>query len=485
MVKAIEINPNYVKAWNNVYFPLKITDTLKNYSDMNIFSSLKKKTFKLNNIRFSILEYKLNEGGKNSKYFFKKALNIISKRKNFNLKNTQILKTSKKSVVTLPKKIISLLHFGRSGTGLLHSLIDNHSQVTTLPSIYFSEYFDESTWTKIIAGGLEEMIERFILSYPVFFDSRSPDAVPSINMETIDSLGIKEGMTNLGKNRNEYLHIDKGLFRKELKSLMNLHNNINPLNFFKMIHIAFERTIGNVKNKNIIFYHIHNPDTYAKLNFVRLAPDTKWLMMVRNPIESCESWASVSYKNNNYNEITMLIQTMLFDIDNIVFRNRDSVGLRLEDLKNKPKETILKLCGWIGIKNEQSLFKMTAQGKIWWGDRSSPKMSAFGEMPKSKTGQVFSENDRFILKTLFYPFNVSFGYEKEDSKKFKKNLKKIRPKIDKMFDFEKKIAMQTNIASKQFMKSGNFLYLRSRMIERWNTLNNFNTYPEMLKPLKI
>ena len=30
------------------------------------------------------------------------------------------------------------------------------------------------------------MIERFILSYPVFFDSRSPDAVPSINMETID-----------------------------------------------------------------------------------------------------------------------------------------------------------------------------------------------------------------------------------------------------------------------------------------------------------
>ena len=127
LVKAIEINPNYVKAWNNVYFPLKITDTLKNYSDMNIFSSLKKKTFKLNNIRFSILEYKLNEGGKNSKYFFKKALNIISKRKNFNLKNTQILKTSKKSVVTLPKKIISLLHFGRSGTGLLHSLIDNHA----------------------------------------------------------------------------------------------------------------------------------------------------------------------------------------------------------------------------------------------------------------------------------------------------------------------------------------------------------------------
>ena len=53
-----------------------------------------------------------------------------------------------KSVLILPKKIIALLHFGRSGTGLLHSLIDNHSQVSTLPSIYFSEFFDGAKWDK-------------------------------------------------------------------------------------------------------------------------------------------------------------------------------------------------------------------------------------------------------------------------------------------------------------------------------------------------
>ena len=42
--------------------------------------------------------------------------------------------------------------------------------------------------------------------------------------------------------------------------------------------------------KNLIFYHIHNPDNYAQLNFLRLAPNTNWLMMVREPIQSCESW---------------------------------------------------------------------------------------------------------------------------------------------------------------------------------------------------
>ena len=59
------------------------------------------------------------------------------------------------------------------------------------------------------------------------------------------------------------------------------------------------------------------------------------------------------------------------------------------------------------------------------------------------------------------------------------------PMLDQMFDFEKKIVMETKADAEQFMKSGNYLYLRSGMIERWNTLNEFHTYPNMLRPLKI
>ena len=35
-----------------------------------------------------------------------------------------------------PDKMVALLHFGRSGTGLLHSLIDGHPEISTLPSLY-------------------------------------------------------------------------------------------------------------------------------------------------------------------------------------------------------------------------------------------------------------------------------------------------------------------------------------------------------------
>ena len=57
--------------------------------------------------------------------------------------------------------------------------------------------------------------------------------------------------------------------------------------------------------------------------------------------------------------------------------------------------------------------------------------------------------------------------------------------IDQMFDFEKKIAEKMQVSFEQFTKSGSYLYLRSGLVERWNTLNEFHTYPNMFKPLKI
>ena len=182
---------------------------------------------------------------------------------------------------------------------------------------------------------------------------------------------------------------------------------------------------------------------------------------------------------------------MLFELDNTLYRGPNAVGVRLEDLKIKPRETIRALCKWMGIKEEDSLYEMTAQGKKWWGDPGSPDYSKDGMDPFGKTsinrkvGSIFSENDQFILRTLFYPFSVRFGYVEENTGKFKEDLQKVRPMIDEMFDFEKDIAEKMQISFEGFMSSGSYLYLRSGLVERWNTLNELNTYPNMIKPLKI
>jgi hypothetical protein len=165
--------------------------------------------------------------------------------------------------------------------------------------------------------------------------------------------------------------------------------------------------------------------------------------------------------------------------------------LRLEDLKERPRQTIPALCKWMGIEEDQSLYEMTAQGKKWWGDPTSPDYDKDGQEPfgktsiKRKIGSIFSENDQYILQTLFYPFSVRFGYVEENAEQFKIDLQTIRPMLDEMFDFEKTIVEQTHVDQEQFMKSGSYLYLRSGLIERWDILKEFGTYPNMIKPLNI
>jgi hypothetical protein len=214
-------------------------------------------------------------------------------------------------------------------------------------------------------------------------------------------------------------------------------------------------------------------------------------MMVREPIQACESWVISCFDKNEHHNISYRIIIMLFEVDNIIYQKQKTIGVRLEDLKESPKQTIPALCDWMGIKETESLYEMTAQGKKWWGDPASPDYKKDGMKPFGKTsirrkvGAVFTENDQFILRTLFYPFSLRFGYVEENLEQFKADLKMIRPMLDEMFGFEKMMAERTQLNAEQFMKSGSYLYLRSGLIERWNVLAKFYTYPNMIRPLNI
>ena len=489
--KAIDIQPHNPEPWNNIFFPLQASKPLTSSIEKHVLSLSKYENSKYIQISKSILNYRLNVGTFSIENYLNQTLKTMSSDDSIFIKNPRAPSAEPIKEIDMPKKITALVHFGRSGTGLLHSLIDGHPEVSTLPSIYFSEFFDRLTWTKIIAGGWNEMAERFTKIYEVLFDASSLTKIASKGMRMIDNIGQKEGMTNVGTQRNEVVSIDKVIFIKELNKLMDCHNSLNTFTFFKLIHFAYEKAINSQNKKSQIFYHIHNPDTYAQLNFLRLSPNTNWLMMVREPLQNCESWIKKDFDKNNYKNIANKIFEMLFDIDQPIFINKNSIGVKLEDLKKYPKKTISALCDWLEISENDSLYQMTMQGKKWWGDPTSPDYTKDGMDPFGKTsinrklGSIFSKSDQFILRTLFYPFSVCFGYAEENLDKFKNDLTKIRPLINQMFDFEKKIAQNTDITPEKFMKDGSYLYLRSGMIERWNTLKKFNTYPNMIKLLKI
>ena len=478
--KAIELDPNNVLYWKNLYTCETIKCNDKG-SVLDYFSNTSSDFIKTN---IAILESKLSWGKKEADYFFKEALAKISLEEKKIITNPYYIKNAKKEEILFPQQIVSLLHYGRSGTGLLHSLIDNHSQISTLPSYYLCRYFSKEIWDDLTRDGWDSVIDNFINIYEVLFDARVSNPCLDTAHKNVEYFGVKEGMTAVGINKNEYLCLDKKLFKKELSILLSNYSQIDQFTFFKLVHIIFDRILNN-SNKNTIFYHLHYAIDYAKFNFIHQAPNSKWLVMVREPVTSCESWILDEFEENDYTMLVTKLSSMLLDISDPLFSNKDAVGLRLEDLKEKPRKTMPELCKWLGVKEEESLYNMTAQGKKWWGDKSSAEQPAFGIINKSKLGKVFSDRDKLVLNTLFHPFRLKFNYVNEDKNKFKKDLKLIKPFIDGLLDFEQKIVNETQVEKSKFLQSGFYLFLRSIMNRRWEELNKHGTYPVTLEHLKI
>ena len=150
------------------------------------------------------------------------------------------------------------------------------------------------------------------------------------------------------------------------------------------------------------------------------------------------------------------------------------------------------MCKWLRIGETQSLYRMTAQGKKWWGDPTSPDyddknaMEAFGDtLNKRSIENLFSEQDQYILRTLFYPFNARFGYTEANPVRFKKELKEIRPLLDEMLDFEMTLSEKSKLDPATFTQNAVYRLLHASFIDRWSVLNEFGTYPHMLTPLVI
>lgn len=483
--QAIILQPSYEKAWNNLKYALKARWFDKGEGDW----SLKALSEQLGpeiaaSPEFAILtSYLSGFRPQTAGDSFKVAMSSLPE---------QDLTGGGAGSSILPDKLIGLTHFGRSGTGLIHSLIDSHPEISTLPGVYLRGFFNVGVWEKMAGEGWKNLADNFAELYPVLFDAHAPEPVPSRLGEEMPYLGREEGLTAVGENRDESLSLDKEIFLKECKLLLKGLDRVDPRNFLMAIHGAFDKTLGIETPKSTVFYHIHNPDEFAAANFGRHAPDAQMLLMVRDPVENCESWIRPRFEMGDYSKIVHRILSMLFEFDRPVYSRQAAVGVRLEDLKSRPEETMKALCSWMGVEESPTLFEMTAQGKKWWGDPSSPnyvegqQMSSFGDAEtKRSLGDIFSETDRLILSTLFYPFNVRFGYAEADPAGFEKNLEVVGPLLEELMDFEKALVERLGVDADHFKQDADYLLLRAGMTDRWQTLRELKDYPNMIQPLAV
>ena len=253
-IDVLDFKYNDSWCWNNILYPLYI---LKK-ENPNLFADYIKKIKELNadgsSLNYNILMYQLSDSS-NLDSYFDKIVSPLSTDQSLILRNIHKPESSVASETSTSIKtenIISLYHWGRSGTGLLHSLIDGHSEVVTLPSFYFNTFFGLATWPSLIKKGWDGIVDNFINTYPVFFDSSSPNPILSRGNVVLRNIGKDEGLCNLGEGRDERLIIDKDTFRKELTRLVNNQSKLDALSFFKL-DIAFEKVVNSHSNKEFYF----------------------------------------------------------------------------------------------------------------------------------------------------------------------------------------------------------------------------------------
>ena len=149
--QVLKIKPNHDVAHINMIFPLQATKLQNWHLDDRLVSLTEGWNSNYAQIAKAILKYKLDLGSVSATESLNEVVSLLSTADNNSIDNLNFKNSESLPKPLVTESITALVHFGRSGTGLLHSLIDGHPEVSTLPSIYLSEFFDYSTWKKITA----------------------------------------------------------------------------------------------------------------------------------------------------------------------------------------------------------------------------------------------------------------------------------------------------------------------------------------------
>ena len=404
--------------------------------------------------------------------------------------------------------MVALMCYGRSGSLFLHSLVDGHPELSTLPGYYFKGWFSQETWDKLAPqtnnlNWKEDLAENICDYFEPQFNAYSRKNVIGAPDGHTHWFANSLGFTKMGPSQSTVLKLDEVEFKKRFLEILKLYESIDQRSCFEAIHEAFDSAYrrkqkDDMPGNKTIFYHIHNPNNFEHTNFLRHYPKAKTLYIVRNPIQMIESWVQPFYdeliessetfqKKIRYHKITNRISCSFKTFYNPLNALAETKGIKLEDIKKAPKATLRSIAEWMKIEDHHSLYK----SQFLNYDYSRPSASfdmitGFdAQSINASLGRFFGERDIQILETLLWPMLVTYNYTETTKPEFTKKLKDIRSWLDKPFQFEEKIFEKIPPEESHLEKSETFQIFHRHLINLWKTLDDTGTYPYIFQPLYL
>lgn len=326
--------------------------------------------------------------------------------------------------------IFTIMTTGRTGSDYLQCCLDGVPGVLTLTGqTYFNKFFKKFSNKKKFE--MDQVIDIFLDEYKKLFEG--------------DEL------------ENKRININRSFFKKQfLKNAQNINNS--KQDFIKNIFYTFEICTRNKLNDvKAIVNHSHSLDE-TKF-FLKLFPNCKLLITIRNPLENLRSgiknWQNFTNGKLGQDHNFFYTERILKDIEYAMSLKNEKIFISLEETYSNEQKK--KLLNFLNVNYSLNVEKATCNGLPWIGDKVSAERTMDGSFNKnilvSKYNNYFTKRDVFLL-SFYYKKYKKFGYLKN----YNYNVKDILLYIILSFlplSYEKK-----EILNRPFKLGSYFYYLK-------------------------
>ncbi|MEO5371559.1 MAG: sulfotransferase [Magnetococcus sp. DMHC-1] len=304
-----------------------------------------------------------------------------------------------------PERVVAICFYGRSGSVFLQSLLDSHPRLLSIPGNLYT-YFDEF-WEENNRLEREKLVASFCQYYAFMFDGRNRCKADSSG--ELDRMGVNEDQT-VGVDPLVYLDL---VFR-----FLDMGGKVTRKKLFQAAHLAYHAALGRAPIQNpIIVFQLHNPSGKRAEGLIEDFPDTIFLHMIREPLQTLNSFFKHTYVHEKYRPkfktFAWVLSTILLGGTpaNNEYKDR-SRAVRLEDLKANPRSTMERVCQWIGIPWDDILLQSTINGKqFWFPTTEGKRLQGFEKdhLHQDNT-KYFTWLDRFRLHVILAEKRRLWGY---------------------------------------------------------------------------
>lgn len=243
---------------------------------------------------------------------------------------------------------------------------------------------------------------------------------------------------------NEKLFSNVPAFNEKMEDLLSYGDEFTSQELFVMIHIAYMYMFGkNLKQCDIsgmlIYWEPHYIARY------RLEECVEWLGTeevscdIINIVRNICMQSGTKMKNilgKNPDKIMVLSRMLEYPpIDKKSYEQSAREVVKFEDLKCKPRELLMQICGQWGIPWSDSLIEVTNKGREKFVDNGERMVGGFDLEPVYNTYEnFFSEFDRMRIMLINAPWQIKYGYPYVGVEQFSR--RELQEMFFKEFRFE-------------------------------------------------